>query len=173
MQRICDRTLDRLVVLRKWSIGKCREWSKDATDAFGIHDERSHVIRRFRIDFEIRHVVAEPFLLRLVPPDLPALVVPGFPCGIARSAVVHNAAVSGPRPRPVRVNTKAGWIVGASSLHLRTGLSPRTGIEPVAARGCAVILQPGEPRQLLSSFDRHARLSVESDIRKRFAVDLF
>src|SRR6185369_5092994 len=104
-------------MLREWSIGKSREWRKDTTDAFGIHDKWPHVIRRFRIDFEIRNVVAEPFPLRLVPPDLPAFVIVRFARRIARRAVVHDAPVRRPRPRPVRVNAETGWIVSTASLH--------------------------------------------------------
>src|ERR1043166_7516239 len=138
MQRIRDRALHRFVVFRKWSISKRREWTKDTTDTLGIHDEWSHVIRRLRIDFEIGNVVADPSLLRVVPPDLPALVAPRLACRIAGSAVVHDAPVSGPRETPVRINAETRRIVRAASLHLRTGFGPRTGVEPVAAGACTV-----------------------------------
>src|ERR1041384_7986854 len=68
MKWIGDRTFDRLVMFGKWSIGKGGEWPKDTPDSFGIHDERTHVIRGLGIDFEVWHIVPHPFLLRLVPP---------------------------------------------------------------------------------------------------------
>src|SRR5262249_41512744 len=135
--------------------------------------ERAHVIRRLRIDFEIRHVVADPLLLRLVPPDLAPLTVPGFSVEIARRAVVHDATIGGPRVAPVRINGNTRWIVRASSLHLCSGFSPGTGVQPITAGRCAVVLQPGETRKLLAGFDRYTRLCVQSKIRKSLAVDLF
>src|SRR5215217_699528 len=150
MQWICDGTFNRFVVLRKWSISKGREWCKDTTDTLGIHDERTHVIRRFRIGFEIGDVVAYPFLLRVVPPNLTTLHVPRFARRITRSAVVHDTPVGGPGPGPVRVDSKTRWIVSSPSLHLRPGFSPRTGVEPVTARSRTVIAQPCKPGNLLS-----------------------
>src|SRR6185369_3314194 len=140
MQRICDGTFHRFVVFREWSIGKSREWRKDATDTFGIHDERSHVIRRLRIRLEVRNVVANPLLLRFVPPNLPALHVPWFTRRIAGSAVVHDAAIGRPREAPIRINAETRWIVRTSSLHLSSGFSPGTGVQPVTTRRCAVVL---------------------------------
>ena len=45
---------------------------EDAADAFRIHDERAHVILRGRVGLEVGHIVADPSLLRFVPPDLAA-----------------------------------------------------------------------------------------------------
>src|SRR6266404_1261500 len=124
MQGIGNRTLDRLVVLRKWPIREGREWREDAADAFRIHDKGTHVIRRLRIPFEIRYIVAYPLLLRFVPPNLSPLGIPGLAGGITRRAVVHHTPICRPGPRPVLINAEAGWIIRAASLHLRAGLSP-------------------------------------------------
>ena len=60
MQRIADRAFDRLVVLRERPVGESRERPEDAPDAFGIHDERAHVVLGMRVDLEVGHVVADP-----------------------------------------------------------------------------------------------------------------
>ena len=89
-------------MFRKWPIGKGRERREDATDTFGIHDERPHVIRRVRIGFEVGHVVADPSLLRLVPPNLPRSLSHGLPDGshdarlyITRRLAGHDQAQFG------------------------------------------------------------------------------
>src|SRR4029077_11029120 len=97
---IFDWAFDRLVVLRKWPGGEQRQRGKNARYTLGIHNERPHVFRRFGVRFEVRHVVTDPFLRRLIPPDLSPRRVPGFPVRVARRAVVENPAVRGPRPSP-------------------------------------------------------------------------
>ena len=44
----------------KRPFGERRQRREDAPDAFGVHDERPHVILRVRVDFEIGHIVADP-----------------------------------------------------------------------------------------------------------------
>ena len=126
VQRIGDRAFDRLVVFGKRPVRERGERREDAAHALRIHDERPHVIRRVRIGFEVGNVIADPLLLRLVPPDLSAVGIPGLAGRIARGAVVHHAAIRRPRPRPVRINAEAGRIVRAAALHLRAGFGPRT-----------------------------------------------
>ena len=126
MQWIRDRTLDRFVMLRERSIGKRGQGCEDAADAFGVHDEGAHVIRRLRIGFEIGDIVTDPFLLGFVPPDLPAFHIPRLARWIAGGAVVHHTAIGRPGPRPVLIDSQARRIVRATSLHLRPGFSPGT-----------------------------------------------
>ena len=152
MQRIRNRAFDRFVVLRERTVLKRRERAKEATDAFRIHDEWTHVILRRRIHFEIGNVVAHP-PSGLVPPDLTPFGVPRFAGRIARRAVVHDAPIGRPRPRPIRIDAEARWILGAATLGHRTGLGPRPGVEPIAAERCAVVFQRCEAWQLLSGLD--------------------
>src|ERR1700752_378214 len=107
MKRIGDRTLNRLVMFGKRTICKSCEWSKDASHPFRIHDERTHMVRRLRIRFEVGHVVADPFLLCFVPPDLPAFRVPRLARWIAGGAVVHDATICRPRPGPVLIDPES------------------------------------------------------------------
>ena len=44
MQRVLGGALDRLVVFGERSVGEGGERGEEAADAFGIHDERTHVI---------------------------------------------------------------------------------------------------------------------------------
>src|SRR5581483_6776413 len=122
----------RLVVFGEWPLGERPERAEETSDAFGVHDERAHVILGVGIGLEVRHVVADPSLLRFAPPDLFALRVPGLARRVARRAVVHDAAVSGPRPRPVRVDAEARRVFSPAPRHLVARLSPRAAVEPVA-----------------------------------------
>ncbi len=72
MQRIRDRAFDRLVEFGERPIGHGAERNEEPADAFGIHDEWTHVIFGRRIGFEIGNVVAHPLCFAFVPPDLPA-----------------------------------------------------------------------------------------------------
>ena len=63
-------------------------------------------------------------------------------------------AGSRPRPPPVQVEFPARRDRRYRALHHCTGFRPGAAIEPVAARSRAVIVQQGEPRQLLSGFQR-------------------
>src|SRR5688572_25543175 len=103
-------------MLRKRTIGEGRKRSEDATHAFRIHDERPHVVLGIGINLEIRHVVADPFLLLLVPPNLSAFRVPWLARWITRSAVVHDTPVRGPRPTPVWIDSESRRILSAAAL---------------------------------------------------------
>src|SRR6266536_5687160 len=106
MQWICDRTLHRFVVFRKWSIREGRKRSEDSADALLVHDERTHVIARFRIDFEVGNIITDPFLLRIAPPNLSAFSIPGLARWITGGAVVHDATIGGPGPGPILIDAK-------------------------------------------------------------------
>src|SRR2546421_2492454 len=145
MKWICDWTLDWFVVLREWPIRESRERSKDAADAFRIHDEGAHVVLRIGVDFEIWDIVSNPFLLCLVPPDLPAARVPGLAFHVAGCTVVKHAAVCRPGPGPVGIDSQTRRIFRSAPCKLRSGFSPAAGIDPVSARSRAVVFKPGEP----------------------------
>src|SRR5262249_6428476 len=134
-----DRAFDRLVMLGEWPVSERRQRREDASDAFGIHDEGAHVILRRGVRFEVWDVDAEPLLLRLAPPDLPARGVPRLGPGLTRCAIVEYAPVRGPRPRPVRIHAEPRRILRAPALHHRAGLRPRPAVDPVAARCGAVV----------------------------------
>src|SRR5260221_5786554 len=144
MKWICDRTLYRFVVLWEWSIGECRQRAKDAANAFGIHDEGPHVVLRIGVGLEIGDVIANPFLLPFIPPNLSAARIPGLTLDVAGCAVVKYAPVGRPRPGPVGKNTQTRRIFRSASCELRSGFSPGTGVDPVTAQSGAVIFHPGE-----------------------------
>src|SRR5688572_22815170 len=107
-------------MFRKWTIGKRRERTKNAADAFRIHNKWSHVVFWVRIRFEIRNIVADPFLLRLAPPDLAPFDVPRFSVSVARGAVVHDASICRPRPSPIWINAQTRRIqIGRASCRER------------------------------------------------------
>src|SRR5215213_3654794 len=89
---------------------------------------------------EVRHVVAGPLSLLFVPPDVFLLVGPGLAFGIGRGAVVDNAAVHRPRPRPLGghpvllgVWFAAGGLVGLVGVD--------ASVDPAPARRRAVVLE--------------------------------
>src|ERR1700722_16592265 len=104
MQRILNRTFDGLVMLREWPICEHTDRSEQTPDAFRIHDERPHVILRMGVGLEVRPVIAYPLSRRFVPPALFAVRIPRLPVGIARGAIVKDAPICRPRPRPVGEN---------------------------------------------------------------------
>src|ERR1700738_3300275 len=118
MERIFNRTFDRFVVFGERSIGKSPERPKDSPYALRIHDERTHVIFGLGIDLEVHPVVANPFLLLFVPPDLFSRWIPGLAVDVARCAIVEDAAIRRPRPAPSRMHTQARRIRGIASRRL-------------------------------------------------------
>src|SRR6202041_2803668 len=137
-------------MFRKRPFSKYTDRSEQSPDAFRVHDEWTHVVLRMGIRFEVGNVIANPFSRRFVPPDLLAIRIPRLSIRTTGGPVVKHAPVRGPRPRPVGIYPHAGGILRASSLDLRVRLSPHAGINPVAAHGRTVILQPRKPRQLLA-----------------------
>src|SRR6185436_6124360 len=76
-----------------------------------------------------------------------------------------------PRPGPVGINAEAGRVLGPPARELRAGLGPAPAVEPVAARGGAVVLEPGEAGELLARLDLLPGLRV-FEVGQRLAVDL-
>src|SRR6202050_4623703 len=114
------------------------------SDAFGIHDERPHVVLRVRVWFKVGHIVAHPTLRRLVPPNLLPRRIPRLAGWIAGCAVVQSAAICRPAPCPVLVNALARWVFRAATCQLVSRLGPTPGINPDSAGRCAVVFQPRE-----------------------------
>src|SRR5579859_4285789 len=170
MQGIGDRALGRFIVLRERAIGHGSDWYKQSSDSFRVHDEWSHVSLRIGVGLEIRHVVANPFLLGLAPPDLLTIRIPRLAVQIAGGTVVKYSPVHRPRPPPVRVNPETRRIFRSSALEDRKSVGPRSAVEPISRHGRTVIAQESEARQLLVSFDSGVGLGV-GDIAYCFAVD--
>src|SRR6185503_8922499 len=70
MKRIGDWAFEGLVVFGKRSLSESAERREQAADALGVHYERSHVVLRVRVRFEIGNVIAHPPARGFVPPDL-------------------------------------------------------------------------------------------------------
>src|SRR2546421_7022860 len=108
MQRVGDRRLVRLVVLREWSIEhRTRE---DPTDSLAVHDERKP--GRWVLRIHRRRVVGDiagPG--RPVPLDAGALGVPRLPIEVRGRAVVEDATVEWPAPGPVGVEAHTRRVV--------------------------------------------------------------
>src|ERR1700719_1548224 len=170
MEKIVNRTFDRFVVLGERSIGKGRERRKDSTYALRVHDERAHVIFWLGIDLEVRHVVADPFLLFFVPPDLFSRWIPGLAVNVTRRAIVEDAAIRRPGPAPSRMHTQTRRIGGIASRRLIAGFGEGAGVNPVAARRRTIIFQPREARKLLAGLDLLLSRGI-LQIRERLAVD--
>src|SRR4029079_8054120 len=92
------------------------------------------------VGLEVGHVLARPPPLVLIPPDEPLALRPRLALGVGGGAVVEDAPVRGPGPRPVR---------GHPTL-LARGRAPRrlfrlageaAAVDPAAAGGRAVVLQ--------------------------------
>src|SRR5208282_264696 len=103
-----------------------------------------------RIDFEIRHVVAHPFLRVLVPPDLTARGIPGLAIDVAGRAIVKHAAIGGPRPAPCRMDAHAGWIGGVAARGLIARFGKAARVNPNSTGGGAVVFEPRETGELLA-----------------------
>src|SRR6267378_2887203 len=104
MQRVLHRTLKGLVVFGEGSVGEGAKRPEDSSDAFGIHDEGPHVFLGGRVCLEIWNVVSHPRLGGFTPPDLLPVGVPRLSIGITGCAVVKNATIRRPRPRPVLID---------------------------------------------------------------------
>src|SRR6202041_3328198 len=132
MQRILHRTLDRLVVLGERPVGKGGQRTENSADAFGIHNEWTHVILGIRIHLEVRNIVPNPKLRCFVPPNLLARRIPRLASWIARSAVIQDASIRRPRPRPVRIDALPSGIFRAAARHV-VAIGPASRINPVSA----------------------------------------
>src|SRR2546427_5233275 len=131
-QRVVDRRRGRLVVRRERPVHEARRHEQPAL-AVRPHDEGLRPgegieadavrfglrVRRLRRT-EVRDVVAHPLSLgyrllglrigrvheRRVPPDPALALAPGVALQVGRRAVVHDAAVGGPRPPPLQVRPR-------------------------------------------------------------------
>src|SRR4029077_9242415 len=144
---------------------------EEAPDAVRVHDERSQVLVGTGVRLEVGDVVAGPLPGGLVPPHLPPVGIPGLAGRIARGAVVEHAAVGRPRPGPAGIDAEAGRGLRPPARELRAGFGPGPAVDPVAARGGAVVLEPGETGELLARLDLLAGLRV-FEVGQRLAVDL-
>ncbi len=77
-KQIRDRAFDRLVEFGERSVGHAAERHEQTSNAFGVHDERAHVIFGWGVGLEVGNVVADPALLGFVPPNLTARRIPGL-----------------------------------------------------------------------------------------------
>src|ERR1035438_4759994 len=117
MQRVHQRTFEGLVVFGERSIGHPSERYEQTPNALGNHDEWAHVIFGWGVRFEIGNVNAHPALLGFVPPNLASRGVPGLAIAIAGGAIIENAAIRWPRPRPVGIDAKARRVFRAAPLN--------------------------------------------------------
>src|SRR6202051_3667301 len=170
MDSIVYLVFDRFVVLGERSIGKGRERRKDSAYALRVHDERAHVIFWLGIDLEVDHVVADPFLLLFVPPDLFPRWIPGLAVNVTRRAIVEDAAIRRPGPAPSRMHTRTRRIGGIASRRLIAGFGEGAGVNPVAAGGRTFVFYPRKARKLLASLDLLLGRGI-LQIRERLAVD--
>ena len=93
--------------------------------------------------------IAHPFLS--IPTNSRARRVPRFPFAVGRSTVVQHPPIGGPVPAPAGIETQSGRIFLTPARHHVTGFSEAAGIEPVAAKRRAVILQFAEAGKLAPS----------------------
>ena len=95
---------------------------------------------------EVRDVVPGPASLLLVPPDVAFPLRPRLAGRVGRGAVVEDATVRGPRPRPLERHPALLPVRRATGRAvLVAGMDP--AIDPAAARRRAVGLQLGEGRE--------------------------
>src|SRR5207245_3899659 len=132
------------------SIGHGAQRDKEPTHTLGVHDEWTHVVLGTGVRLEVGDIVADPGLLGLIPPNLPPRRIPRLTIEIAGSTVVHDAAVHGPRPGPVRVDAQPGGVICEAQLNHSFGFGTGTEIVLVNGHRGALLLHPYEPRQLLA-----------------------
>ena len=98
--------------------------------------------------------VAHPF--GAVPLDNRLLGVPGLAVGVHRGAVVENAPVDRPAPRPIGEQTDIGLhgrLAGVATFGLVAVLfRPTAAVKPVERRGGAVVLKNPKGGHLLTAF---------------------
>jgi hypothetical protein len=115
------------------------EGSEDASDGFRVDDERARAMLERRVGPEIRQIVADPFLLLLVPPES-ARRVPWLVRYVTGSAIVEDTAVHRPRPSPIRVIHAAGIFEREVDSHISWKRVRRCSVDeaiPALAKHCS------------------------------------
>ena len=150
VEQVGDGRLERLVVGRHRPVEQARGRVQPAL-AVGHHDERVGAADRRHplgvglgavagrlVGREVRHVVARPLALLLVPPDVLLALGPRPALGVGRRAVVEHAAVGRPRPRPLGRDPAARGVevAGFAAPRLVDAVGVAAGVDP-AARGRA------------------------------------
>src|SRR5207247_7785753 len=90
-----------------------------------------------------------------VPPHPALALAPGVALEVRGGAVVHHAAVRGPRPAPLQVGARYARRIGLAPR--REVLIPRreaAAVDPRRARGRAVVLQLAEALEMLLRLGR-------------------
>src|SRR5712671_3342461 len=100
MERIDQRTFDRLVMFGERTVSHARQWHKEPAHSFRVHDEGTHVVFRIGIGFEVRHIIARPLAGGFIEPDMFAAGIPRLAFEVAGSTIVEYAAIHWPRPGP-------------------------------------------------------------------------
>src|SRR5216684_5697963 len=170
MEWIVNRTLSRFVMFGEGSIGKSGERPKDSSYALRIHDERTHVILGLGIDLEVHHVVADPFLLLFVPPNLLSRWIPRLAVHVAGRAIVKHAAVRRPGPAPARMYAQIRGVRRIAPCCLISRFGEGAGVNPIPAGRRAVIFEPREAGKLLAGLDLLLRRGI-LEIGERLAID--
>ncbi len=117
----------------------------------------------------IRHVEADPG--SAVPLDKLLALRPGLAVHVAGRAVVQDAPVDRPRPRPVRRKATVARVGVVPPGHLVALLGEASRVDPAAASRRPVILQLREPVELFAGAERHRPSSILL-VRQGVAIDL-
>src|SRR5205085_6768408 len=148
---ILYRRLQRLIVRRHWSVLQTFRHMQPAEAVFvqdegGVAGDRVESVlvsswpklRRF-FDREIRLIVAGPFALRRVPPNQFLALTPGLTGRTRARSIIYNAAIARPDEAPA-VTQKSFRISRVRLVDFVR--AENAGINPAAARGGTVSLQP-------------------------------
>src|SRR5215470_17836678 len=92
--------------------------------------------------------MAGPSLRGFVPPDKLLALRPRSALGIGRCAVVHNALVLGPRPRPVAIDGSSVQLIALRARKIRRLFRKDSAIDPASTRRRAVARKLGRTAQL-------------------------
>ncbi len=152
MQHVHRGRFERFVMLRERPF-RHRGAGEQAPDAFGIHDERTDSIGRFRGRRIVWHVDAGPACA--IPLDHRLGLVPGFSGQVRTSAVVEDSPICRPGPGPVGRDTLLARVRGVAPRHLVTLLRKAAGKDPAAGCGGAVIAQLRECVEQLAGAQRY------------------
>src|SRR6202044_3906345 len=92
---------------------------------------------------KVRHVIARPLLLVLIPPDVTLALRPRFTVRIGAGPVVEDPPVRGPRPRPLRRDdpARSADVPGDPPTRLIDPVLVNAGVDPAAAGRRAVAVQ--------------------------------